>query len=154
MSYLHNKGIVHQNLSTRNIFLYKEVAVVCDVGLASLSEILSRCVYTRAHTHTHTHARTHTIMHLSDMFPLFSSYETECGRREVKIQRGRLNYLAPEILRELAPACPQKGTIRYSTASDIYAFGYVACTFHIDTIACNIVKKNTHNKISKPYADA
>ena len=64
MSYLHNKGIVHQNLSTRNIFLCKEVAIVCDVGLASLSEIMSRyvCTLMLIHTHICTHVHTHTLL--------------------------------------------------------------------------------------------
>lgn len=58
-------------------------------------------------------------------FMSYCSYETECGRRELKIQRGRLNYLAPEILKVLAPPCPYVGktNIQYSAASDIYAFG-------------------------------
>lgn len=83
---------------------------------------LCQGVFDGVETRTHAHTFTHTVFYIFSFF----SYETECGRRELKIQRGRLNYLAPEILKELAPPCPLNGTpasIPYSTASDIYAFG-------------------------------
>ena len=38
MGYLHAKGIVHENLNTRNIFLEEDRVVITDVGLSNLKE--------------------------------------------------------------------------------------------------------------------
>ena len=100
-------------------------------------------------THTHTLTRTHTHTPAYNIV-LFSSYETKCGRRELKIQRGRLNYLAPEILKELAPPCPHKGTpaiTSYSTASDIYAFRYVVCVHLILILWYVILCYKSHEEV-------
>ena len=97
-------------------------------------------------SYIHAHRRTY----LKHAFFLLCSYETECGRRELKIQRGRLNYLAPEILKELASPCPHKGTpaiTSYSTASDIYAFRYVVCVHLILILWYVILCYKSHEEV-------
>ena len=90
----------------------------------------------------------HNTQMLKYFFHSFSN-EIECGRREIKLQRGRLNYLAPEILKELAPPCPHKGAspITYSTASDIYAFRYVVCAHLILVLWYVILCYKSHEEL-------
>jgi len=39
MSYLHSRGIVHQDLKTKNIFLEKNKIVITDFGLISKADV-------------------------------------------------------------------------------------------------------------------
>lgn len=98
MSYLHAKGIVHNDLTTKNIFL--------EIKLSPKNILLHKVVITD--------------------FGLFSARKIRINNNNgLHIPLNWLCYLAPELIRGLKQTKKVHEELQFSKASDVYAFGTV-----------------------------
>lgn len=59
-------------------------------------------------------------------------------KNELRIPRGWIYYLAPEIVRKMSPEVDED-QLAFSKAADVYAFGYVHVWFQLE-FACSKIK--------------
>ena len=113
MGYLHARNIVHKDLRSKNVFLEKGRIVITDFGLSPVSGIekAKRCVVAKP---------CHCI------YLIFSLLASRPGY--LRIPRGHLCYLSPEIVVSLKPTPKGLNSFFRSRSCDVYAFGYVQYT--------------------------
>jgi len=106
MGYLHDKGIVHKDLKSKNVFLENGRAIITDFGLVNVARRL--CGGKTANKDSKF------------------SFEDHHNRECMSIPKGWLCYLAPEIMQNLrVQSANSSEDLPFTKASDVYAFGTI-----------------------------
>ena len=145
MGYLHQKGIIHNDLKTKNIFLENGRAIIADFGLVNVARRLCSNMANVGDILSHKYVKifpkyiffypdfvkceTSEVVHhrlkisgneLANVFLIL--FFREC----MSIPKGWLCYLAPEIMRALrVKPDSEPEDLPFTKFSDVFAYGTV-----------------------------
>ncbi|RUS83373.1 hypothetical protein EGW08_008876 [Elysia chlorotica] len=102
MSYLHARRIIHKDLRTKNIFVDSGKVIITDFGLFHITKLC-------------------TGVHSASFF----SHSNIRKENRLRVPKGWLCYLAPEIIRSLKAMQQSQPDLPFTNMSDLYAFGTV-----------------------------
>jgi len=109
MGYLHDKGIVHKDLKSKNVFLENGRAIITDFGLVNVARKL---------------CSTGSIKGKGKDSAKKFTFDEQQHRECMSIPKGWLCYLAPEIMQNLRVRGLNED-LPFTKASDVYAFGTI-----------------------------